>query len=74
MADPPERKIPNVADPHFSQCGGLYVRGNNVIHCVADPEVMEKLTSALKVVGILVVLKATVTEEVRWRTHRKGKS
>ena len=31
-------------------------------------------TSALKVVGILVALKATVTEEGRWRTHRKGKS
>ena len=30
--------------------------------------------STLKVVGILVVLKATVTEEGRWRTHRKGKS
>ena len=33
MADPPERKTINVADPH--------VRGNNVIHCVMDPEVME---------------------------------
>ena len=31
-------------------------------------------TSALKVVGILVALKATVTEEGRWRTHQKGKS
>ena len=56
----------NVVDPH--------VRGNNVIHCVADPQVMEKWTSALKFVGILVALKATVTEEGRWQTHRKGKS
>ena len=44
----------SVVDPH--------VRGNNVIHCVADPQVMEKWTSALKVVRILVALKATVTE------------
>ena len=38
----------SVADPH--------VRGNNVIHCVAD--------TALKVVGILVALKATVKRNV----------
>ena len=31
-------------------------------------------TSTLKVVKILVALKATVTEEGRWRSHRKGKS
>ena len=34
MAELPERKILNVADTH--------VRGNNVIHCVVDPQVMEK--------------------------------
>ena len=33
MADPPEMEILNVADPH--------ARGNNVIHCVADPQVRE---------------------------------
>ena len=31
-------------------------------------------TSTLKVVGILVALKATVTDEGRLWTHRKGKS
>ena len=72
MADPPDRKILNVADPHFSQCGRPTCEGNNVIHCVADARVMQKLTSALKVVGILVVLKATVKEEGRWWIHRKG--
>ena len=30
-------------------------------------------TSTLKVVAILVPLKAKVTEEGRWRSHRKGK-
>ena len=52
----------------------LHVRRNTVIHCVADPQVMEKWTSALKIVRIFVALKAMVTEEGRWRTHRKGKS
>ena len=56
----------SVADPRL--------RGDNVIDCVADPQVMEKWTSALKVAGILVALKATVTEVGRWQTHRKGKS
>ena len=50
-----------------------YVSGNNVIHCVADPQVMEKRTSAHEVVRILVDLKAAVTEERGLRTHRKGK-
>ena len=36
-----EREILAVADPHFSQCGDPQVRGNNVIHCVEDPQVME---------------------------------
>ena len=73
MADQPERKMlmwrthisHSVVDPH--------VRGNNETHCVADPRVKVKRTSALKVVRILVALKATVTEEGKWRTHRKGK-
>ena len=52
MADPPERKILNVADPP--------VRGNNVIHYVTGPQLDGKVTSALKVVGILVALKAAV--------------
>ena len=39
--DPPERKILNVVDLHFSQCGEPTCEGDNVIHCVADPQVME---------------------------------
>ena len=35
MADPSRREILKVADPR------LHVRGNNVIHFVADPQVME---------------------------------
>ena len=31
-------------------------------------------TSTLKLAGFLVALKATVTEEERWRTNQKGKS
>ena len=31
----------NVADPHFSQYVDTHVRGNNAIHCVADPKVKE---------------------------------
>ena len=27
VADPPKRKILNVADPHFSQCGGSTCEG-----------------------------------------------
>ena len=46
----------SVADPH--------VRWNNVIHYVADPQVMEKLTSALKVVWVLAALKVTVNRNV----------
>ena len=46
----------SVPDPHL--------RGSNVIHCVAEPQVMEKRTSALKVAGILVALKATVNRNV----------
>ena len=65
MAEPPERKMLNVADSHFSQRGGdPRVRGNNVVHCVADPQVMEKLTSALKVIWVLAVLKVTVNRIV----------
>ena len=30
--------------------------------------------STLKIDGIVVALKATVTEEEKWRTHQKGKS
>ena len=33
MADQPEREIVNMADPH--------VKGENVIHCVVDPKVIE---------------------------------
>ena len=40
------------------------MRGNNVIHCVSDPQVMEKGTSALKVVEILVAPKAMVNRNV----------
>ena len=36
VADPPEGEILTVADLHFS-----HVRGNNVIHFVADPQVRE---------------------------------
>ena len=39
VADSPEMEILNVADSHFSQCGGPTCEGNNVIHCVADPQV-----------------------------------
>ena len=46
MADPPESKILNVVDRHFSQCGRLTRdatrKGENVIHCVVDLQVMEK--------------------------------
>ena len=92
VADPPERKILNVANPHFSQVADPperkilmwqthishsvvdpHVRGNNETHCVADPQVIVKRTKGLKVVRILEALKAMVTEEGRWRTHRKGK-
>ena len=30
--------------------------------------------STLKIDGIVVALKATVTEEEKWQTHQKGKS
>ena len=46
----------------------------HISQSVAEPQVMEKSMSALKVVGVLVALKATVTEKGMWRTHRKGKS
>ena len=46
----------SVADPR--------VRGNNVVHCVADPQVIEKLTSALRVIWVLAVLKVTVNRIV----------
>ena len=68
MADPPESKTLNVADRHFSQCGRLTRdatrKGENVIHCVVDLQVMEKRMSGLEVVEILVALKATVNRNV----------
>ena len=54
-----------------------HVRGNNVIHFVVDPQVMEKWTSALKVVEILVALKATVNGNVNshcWQNFGSSKS
>ena len=42
MADPPERKTLNVADPISHSVADPQVRGNNVINCVVDSQVMEK--------------------------------
>ena len=59
----------SVADPHR--------RGNNIIPCVVDPQVMEKWTSTLKVVGILVALKSTVNRNVNshcWKNFGSSES
>ena len=39
--DPREREILNVADQHSHSVVDPHVRGDNVIHCVADPHVIE---------------------------------
>ena len=41
VADPPEREIPNVTTHIFQSVADPHVRGNNVIHCVEDPQVRE---------------------------------
>ena len=51
----------SVADPP--------VRGNNVIHYVTGPQLDGKVTSALKVVGILVALKAAVKMKTCFVTY-----
>ena len=41
VADPPEREILNVGTLISHRVTDSHVRGDNVIYCVADPQVME---------------------------------
>ena len=40
VADPPEKEILNVADPHFLQCGGPRCEGEQCDSLCNDPQVV----------------------------------